>query len=278
MNFGLSVPNFGAPQDLIDMAVAAEDAGWDGFFLWDHVVYRRRADKEMVDPWVVLGAIAAATSRIKLGTLITPVSRRRPWKLARETGTLDVLSDGRFIFGVGLGNPPDADFEHLGEESDNKRRAAMLDEGLDVIAGLWTGAPLNHEGENYKIVDTLMLPPPVQSPRIPVWVAGVWPNKAPFRRAARWDGVVPIKKDNEGFKRMTPDDVVEMKVFMAPLRADGAPYDIVISGWTGADIAGAADKIEPFAEAGATWWLESPSGAPGWQDEVNPRIQAGPPH
>lgn len=277
MKFGLSVPNFGTPWGLISLAREAEASGWDGFFMWDHVVYRKRADKEMVDPWVVLGAIAGSTERIKLGTLITPVSRRRPWKLARETATLDHLSGGRFVLGVGLGNPPDADFGDFGEVSDDRTRAAMLDEGLDVIADLWSGAPVTHHGEHYELVDTRMLPPVLQAPRIPVWVAGVWPNRAPFRRAARWDGVVPTKKSGERFERMTPASVAAMKTYIVERREADAPYDIVISGWTGHELPGAPGKIEPFAAAGATWWLEATPGAPGWEQEVRARIDAGPP-
>jgi len=277
MKLGLSIPNFGTPRSLISLAQAAEASGWDGFFIWDHVVYRKRADKEMVDPWVVLGAIAASTERIKLGTMITPLSRRRPWKLARETVTLDHLSRGRFILGVGLGNPPDADFKDFGEASDDRTRAAMLDEGLDVIARLWSGAPVTHQGEHYQLEDTRMLPPALQTPRIPVWVAGVWPNRAPFRRAARWDGVVPTKKSGETFERMTPEDVAAMKTYIDDHRPTNSPYDIVISGWTGDDLPGAPGTIEPFASVGATWWLEATPGSPGWEHEVRARIGAGPP-
>ena len=277
MKLGLSVPNFGTPGSLISLARAAEASGWDGFFIWDHVVYRKRADKEMVDPWVVLGAIAASTERIKIGTLITPLSRRRPWKLARETATLDHLSRGRLILGVGLGNPPDADFGDFGEASDDRTRADMLDEGLEVIAGLWSGAPVTHHGEHYQLADVRMLPSVRQTPRIPVWVAGVWPNRAPFRRAARWDGVVPTKKSGETFERMTHEDVAVMKAYIDEHRVAGAPYDIVISGWTGNDLAGAAAKIESFASVGANWWLEATPGTPGWEQEVCARIDEGPP-
>ncbi|MBA2313528.1 MAG: LLM class flavin-dependent oxidoreductase [Actinobacteria bacterium] len=277
MKLGLSIPNFGTPRSLISLAQAAEASGWDGLFIWDHVVYRKRADQEMVDPWVVLGAIAASTERIKLGTMITPLSRRRPWKLARETATLDHLSRGRFVLGVGLGNPPDADFGDFGEVSDGRTRAAMLDEGLEVIVGLWSGAPVTHQGEHYQLEDTRMLPPALQTPRIPVWVAGVWPNRAPFRRAARWDGVVPTKKSGETFERMTPEDVAGMKTYIDDHRPANTPYDIVISGWTGDDLPGAPGTIEPFASAGATWWLEATPGSPGWEHEVRARIGAGPP-
>src|SRR5689334_13471095 len=179
------------------MARDAEAAGWDGFFLWDHVILW---PTPTCDPWVALAAVALATERVRIGPLVTPLPRRRITKLARETVTLDHLSNGRLVLGVGIGLGP-WEWEYLGEETDLRTRGAMLDEGLELLTKLWSGEPVMHEGRFYTCrgdkgpndptpIPTPFLPRPVQ-PRIPVWVAGTWPKKPPFRRAARWDGVVP---------------------------------------------------------------------------------------
>jgi len=149
MQYGIYLPNFGdeiSPRALADLACEAEEAGWDGFFLWDHILYSKTQKLRMVDPWIVLAAMAMKTERIRLGTSVTPLPRRRPWKLARETVTLDHLSNGRLILSVGLGEPGDAEFGQFGEETDVKVRATKLDEGLDVLAGLWRGKSFSHQG------------------------------------------------------------------------------------------------------------------------------------
>src|SRR5438067_4066679 len=211
MRYGVSMPNFadyGDVHTLVELAREAEAAGWDGFFLWEHMIFWRDLRVPIVDPWVALAAIAAGTERISLGPMVTPVARRRPWKLARETVSLDHLSRGRLILGVGLGDPADADFGVFGEETDAKVRARKLDEGLNVLAGLWGGEPFSYRGEHYRVEETVFLPRPVQSPRIPVWVGGWWPHKPPLRRAARWDGVFPGKiTPDSRFEAVTPDDL-----------------------------------------------------------------------
>jgi alkanesulfonate monooxygenase SsuD/methylene tetrahydromethanopterin reductase-like flavin-dependent oxidoreductase (luciferase family) len=138
---GIAIPNFGDdPAELIQLGVDAEAAGFDGFFLWDHIVFSNTGDgPPILDPWLLLAVIAARTSRIRLGTMITPVPRRRPWQLARQTATLDVLSEGRVTLGVGIGSPAYGDFGIFGEPAGDRERAERLDEGLDVLAGLWTG-------------------------------------------------------------------------------------------------------------------------------------------
>jgi alkanesulfonate monooxygenase SsuD/methylene tetrahydromethanopterin reductase-like flavin-dependent oxidoreductase (luciferase family) len=149
MQYGIYLPNFGNeifPRLLADMASEAKDAGWDGFFLWDHILYSKTQKLRMVDPWIALAAMAMKTERIRLGTSVTPLPRRRPWKLARETVSLDHLSNGRLILSVGLGEPGDAEFGQFGEETDIKVRAAKLDEGLDVLAGLWRGKSFSYQG------------------------------------------------------------------------------------------------------------------------------------
>src|SRR5579859_790860 len=199
MQFAVYVPNFGPYADarvLAELAYEAEETGWDGFFLWDQVSKTTLTPTfdPMVDPWIALAAIALRTRTIRLGPLVTLLSRRRPWVLARQTVSLDHLSAGRLILGVGSGGGH-YDFEALGEASDAKTLASLLDEGLAVLTGLWSGEPYHFEGTHYHIKEAQFLPRPLQSPRIPIWVAGMWPHKAPFRRAVRFDGVAPIGRD-----------------------------------------------------------------------------------
>ena len=192
---------FADPRFMAELAYEAEQAGWDGVFTWDHVWLGMK--EPFADPWVALSAVAMRTERVRIGAMVTPLARRRPWQVARATVSLDHLSDGRLIFGAGLGSPPDTEFGVFGEETDRKIRARKLDEGLDVLAGLWSGEPFSYEGEEYRIDDVTFLPKPMQQPRIPVWVGGQWPNRAPFRRAARWDGAFPTA--NDGNTPITPD-------------------------------------------------------------------------
>ncbi len=194
------------PRLLMELAARAEVLGWDGLFLWDHIRYRAPT-RAVLDAWVALSAIATVTQRIRIGPMVTPVSRRRPHKLARETVTLDHLSGGRLTLGVGLGSDRSGELEPFGEEADPKARARLLDEGLEKLAGYWAG-----EFE----------PAPVQEPRIPVWVASRWPNRRPLRRAARWDGLFPIELPE-------PDALGELAAEVAELRDDpGAPFDLVV--------------------------------------------------
>jgi len=174
----------GYPQTLARLAREAEAAGWDGFFIWDIFGGDSAAPAPVVDPWIALAAIAATTERIRFGTMVTPLPRRRPWKLAREAVSLDHLSGGRLILGVGIGAMPE-EFARFGDEPDPRKRAEMLDEGLEVLTGLWSGEPFSFHGRYYWVEEATLLPRPVQQPRIPIWVAGIWPHKPPFRRAAR---------------------------------------------------------------------------------------------
>lgn len=186
MKFGIYLPNFGTYGDvraLANLARDAEQSGWDGFYIWDHIAGEHMP---IVDPWVGLAAAALQTERIRIGTTVTPLPRRRPWKLARETVSLDHLSGGRLTLGVGIGLGQ-AEWNDLGEQTDLKQRGAMLDEGLQVLTGLWSGEPFSFSGQYYQVKEAHFLPKPVQQPRIPIWVGGFWPNKAPFRRAA-WAG------------------------------------------------------------------------------------------
>ena len=276
MQYALYLPNFGAQHSaraLADLARQAEESGWDGFFLWDHVINEAEG-VPLVDVWVALTAIAMQTSRLRLGATVTPLPRRRPWKLARETVSLDHLSNGRLTLGVGLGVP--VEFAPFGENSDNKARAAKLDEGLDILAGLWKGEPFEHHGQAYQLERTTFRPPSLQQPRIPVWVGGWWPTKAPFRRAARWDGVIPLKL--AGNHLLTPKDVTEVREFIRAERTSPDPFDIAVINWTDpSDPEKAVRKVARYARAGATWWLESLYMEQNSLEAMRRRIRHGPP-
>lgn len=255
MRYGLYLPNFGAfgdPRTLVSFAVEAEAQGWEGFFIWDHIA---GFDNTMVDPWVALAAAAQATRRILIGTTVTPVPRRRPQKLARETASLDRLSNGRLIFGVGIGDGA-GEYDNLGEEPGLAERGEMLDEALEVITKLWTGERVDHRGKHYRIEGARFRPTPVQTPRIPVWVGGIWPNRKPMRRAARWDGVIPLfdtRDDDERVRLLR-----ECADYVRAHRGDSEPFDVVWTGISpGDDVERATDIVSRYAEAGVTWWLES---------------------
>ena len=281
MRYAINVPNFaeyGDPHTLVELACEAEDAGWDGFFIWDHLhlfVPPRRVP--VTDPWIALAAIATATSRIRLGPMVTPVARRRPWKLARETVALDQLSHGRLILGVGLGEPRDADFAVFGEDPDPRVRAEKLDEGLEILAGLWGEQPFTYQGSHYTVRDALFSPPPAQSPRIPIWVAGTLPHLRPMRRAARWDGVVPLLAGNFGLP--SPDQIRETIAYIRAHRDGDGPFDVVLAegNTPGDDPAAAAAIVAPYAEAGLTWWQEGLHGRRGPLEAMRQRIRQGPP-
>ncbi len=260
MKFGISVPNFGDYFDARQTALLAqeaEQAGWDGFFVWDHLFWSPFPSAPVADPWVLLTVIALNTTRVKLGAMVTPVSRRRPWKLARETVTLDHLSGGRLIFGAGLGYFEKEEFENFGEVSEPRERAELLDETLDILTGLWLGEPFSYTGKHYTVEELQFLPSELQEPRIPIWVAGIWPNRKPFQRAAKWDGVAPISKAD---RPLTPEEVRSIREIVRENRPPSPvmPFDLSVSGWTdGGPKSNAADTVGPLRDAGATWWIES---------------------
>jgi alkanesulfonate monooxygenase SsuD/methylene tetrahydromethanopterin reductase-like flavin-dependent oxidoreductase (luciferase family) len=229
------------------LAVRAEGRGWDGFFVWDHVAYAAPV-RRVADPWITLAAVAAATERLIIGPLVTPIPRRRPHQLARETVTLDRLSGGRLVLGVGLGSARTGEFdpERFGEEGDLRARARLLDDGLERVVSYWSG-----EFE----------PPPLQRPRIPVWVAASSPSRRPLRRAARWDGLFPVDLDG-------PAALSELRAEVEGLRDGDAPFDLIVTNPAGTDPA-------PWIEAGATWCL-SGFGPQPRQAQVEQAIDAGP--
>ncbi len=279
MKYGFVFPS-GDVRDLVELAHDAEEAGWDGVFVPD-CIYIDDPLAPGFDPWIVLAAMAMRTERVRLGTMLTPISRRRPWKLARETATLDRLSNGRLVLPVGLGALDDGGFTKVGEATDRKVRAEMLDEGLEALAGLWSGQPFSFSGKHYQIEEMTFLPTPVQLPRIPVWVVGVWPRMKSMQRVLRWDGLLPNKIDQNGsHTEITPDDIRAMKDCVAEHRMATTPFDIVFEGTTpGDDHEKAASVVRPYVEAGITWWLEAMWSDPrrGEVDFMSSRIKQGPP-
>ena len=268
MRYGFVIPGGDVPE-IVDIAVEIEQAGWDGVFVAE-LVYG-------TDAWVALGAMAARTSRVMLGTLLTPPSRRRPWKLASETATLDRLSKGRAVLSVGLG-AIDTGFGAVGEATDRKVRAQLMDEGLEVMERLWAGKPFKYDGEHYHIDwNNAWSYTPYEEARVPVWVVALWGSPKTVDRAMRWDGILPAKKGVDGsFGAVTPEDVREIAEYAAKNRAREGPFDIVIEGVTPGGPGKAEEKVAPFAEAGATWWVESIWDTPGIKT-VMKRIRQGPP-
>jgi len=282
MHYGLYLPNFGdesTPQALAELAAEAERTGWDGFFLWDHMLYSKTQKVNILDPWITLTAVAMKTTRLRFGTTLTPLCRRRPWYLARELTTLDHLSGGRVILSVGLGDPPEVDYAAFGEDPDLKVRAEKLDEGLDILNGLWSGKPFAYQGRHYQLKKMTFCPTPLQKPRIPIWVGGFWPNKAPFRRAARWDGVVPLKKSGGFF--VTPPVLCEILDLIRQQRqaaklAD-TPFDAVVIGTRPGLGKKPANALADLEQAGATWWLQSLFSGHNSLEKMRKAVLEGPP-
>jgi alkanesulfonate monooxygenase SsuD/methylene tetrahydromethanopterin reductase-like flavin-dependent oxidoreductase (luciferase family) len=249
MRSGLFVPLFDEladPATVARLSAEAEEAGWDGVFVWDHVHWREPV-VDVADPQITLAAVATATERIRLGPMVTPLARRRPVKVARETATLDRLSGGRLTLGVGLGSDQfGSEYSIAGEELDDRRRARMLDEALEILRAAWSGEPVHHRGEHYTVDGMRFLPRPVQRTGVPVWVAGFYGKPRPLRRAARHQGFFPVNLEH-------PDQLAEIVSDLAALRREEGrdttePYDVVAALPPGSD-------PTPYAAAGATWWL-----------------------
>jgi alkanesulfonate monooxygenase SsuD/methylene tetrahydromethanopterin reductase-like flavin-dependent oxidoreductase (luciferase family) len=279
MKYGIDIPNFGHwadPRRVAEFAREIEDAGWDGLSIWDHILLWH--GNEVGDPWIALAAAAAATERISLMMMVTPLPRRRPWKVAREAVSLDQLSDGRFILGVGIGFPPDEEFGTFGEPTDDRLRADMLDESLDIITGLWSGEPFHYEGDHFRLEEVTFTPRPVQHPRIPIWVAGMWPNRRPFRRAARYDGMAPIIIRDGQFEDITPKSLTDMVSYVNEHRTGTDPFDVTVPGTALADPPSAPDRLAGLEAAGMTWWREGWSpGSSVSAEEWHRRALEGPP-
>src|ERR687892_1227313 len=245
MRSGLFVPIFDALADpalVARLSAEAEEAGWHGLFVGDQVRWREPV-LEVADAWITLAAVATATQAIRLGPMVTPLARRRPVKVARETATLDRLSGGPLILGVGLGGDQFAgEVSKTGEQLDDRVRGEMLDEALEILIAAWSGEPVNHRGKHYLVDDVQFLPRPVKRPRVPVWTAAFPGNLKPLRRAARYDGLFPVNLENV-------DQFAQAVASVRDLRGDNpAPFDIAVELPPGTDVA-------PYAEAGATWWM-----------------------
>ncbi|MFF1821699.1 LLM class flavin-dependent oxidoreductase [Kribbella sp. NPDC058245] len=239
MRYSVTVGAVGAgrdPRGLAELARVAEDSGWDGMFLEDYLVYQGDASEPTWDPWVCLAAMAVATSRIRIGTTVTPLPRRSPWTVAAEAVALDHLSGGRFVLGVGIGDPGDP----FMPRQPPRVLAEMLDEGLEVIDRLWSGAPVTFTGKHYQVDGAQLTARPVQEPRIPVWVGGNLLVPAVRRRIVRWDGTCAYKGSTDAPQQLTPDDV--RRLLAERGEVDG--FDVKVSGGDPA----------AFADAGATWW------------------------
>lgn len=266
----------GDASNAADLAAEAESAGWDGFFVWDGIW--------SIDPWVALAAAAMQTQTIRLGTMLTPLPRRKPWDVASQVATLDNLSGGRVILAVGLG-ADDPRWNAFEDIEPRQIRAAKLDEGLDLMTRLWSGEPVSYRGVHYHShpVDTMLPPPPAQRPRVPIWVVGLWPAPRSMRRVARWDGWLPNFQGEPGQPgQTTPEALAAGSAWLSEERAehnlDQRPFDVVTEGVTEPGPAGSA-HVRRLAEAGATWWLEADwSLSPDTLVEAcRRRLRAGPP-
>lgn len=277
MKFGLDIPATGEYADarvLADLAAEAEAAGWDGFFLWDVLLGGGERSLPAIDPWIALTAIALRTQRMRLGLTVLPLARHRPWLVARRLANLDRLSGGRMICAVGLGHA-ERDFAAFGEEASGTVRAEKLDEALAVLAGLWSGEAFSFTGAHYTVDGVTLLPRPAQSPRVPLWVAGGWPRRGPFRRATRWDGALVKSIHDETRRWLTLDDFRECVAYIRERRGSlDDPFDIIASGEMPDDAVEARAKMVALEAAGATWWMEE---GLGWSlEELRQRIRNGP--
>jgi alkanesulfonate monooxygenase SsuD/methylene tetrahydromethanopterin reductase-like flavin-dependent oxidoreductase (luciferase family) len=263
---GIFLPPFDVladPRLVAELAVEAEDAGWDGVFVWDHLLYSEPV-QAISDPWICCAAIAAATSRIQFGPMVTPLTRRRPQVLARQAAALDQLSDGRLVLGFGLGDDGRVgELSRFGEEVEPKTRAARLDEGLELLRGLLSGGEVDHDGVHFAARGVEFRPPATRPGGIPFWIGGRWPNAAPLRRAARYDGAFVISVPE-------PAGLAEVSRAVAEARSDGLDgFDLIVELPVGED-------AEPWAAAGATWVLTRVGPYEMDLDEVRRVIRAGP--
>jgi len=279
MNFGFIIPA-GTSKEIVRLASEAEDAGWDGVFYYDDIYTDGRT--EMSAAWPIMAAIAMTTKRIRFGSLLTAVGRRRPWEVARESVTVDHLSNGRLILPTGLGWVEDGAYTKAGMPSERRVRAEMLDEGLEILDGLWSGKPFRYSGKHNQLKTMTFIPRPVQRPRIPIWVVGAWPRSKSMRRVLKYDGLIPVIKKADGSheEEIPPEKIREMKEFVERNRkvrgSMRREFDIIKDGVTPDNEKKAKEIVTPYAESGATWWTETMWGVKRIS-EVRNRIRAGPP-
>ena len=285
MRHGVVIPNMGVCADaalVARLGREAEEAGWDGVFVWDALdaPVEDPRNRATCDAWVALGLLAHETRSVTIGPMITPLSRRRPWKVARETTTVDQLSRGRLVLPVGLGYLGDGGFSKVGEVTDRRARAQRLDESLAILRGCWSGEAFSFAGEHFNVQESTFLPPSFQRPRVPVWVVALWPRPRSMARALRWDGIIPAVARGDGGHDPRPEEVREIGDHVQE-RIGARPYEHVVEISTkGQSEAQASELAAAYAAAGATWWLE-----PVWElfyehpGEVGPmreRILQGP--
>ncbi|GAA1564744.1 LLM class flavin-dependent oxidoreductase [Kribbella hippodromi] len=265
MKYAVWVPLFDEladPVQVARLAAAAEESGWDGFFVWDQLWWRAPV-REVADPWITMSAIAAATERLRIGPMVTPVARRRPTKLLRETTTLDQLSAGRLILGIGLGSDRFAqEYSKTGEELNDRIRAEQMDETLDILTAGWTGEPVQHHGKHHVVDDVRFLPRPVAG-RVPIWAAAFPGSAKPVRRAARYDGFFPVHLTSA-------EQLADAAEVIRSLRGSLDGYDVAIAPEQGTD-------PRPYAAAGATWWLTDTDPETLRLADARAIITAGPP-
>lgn len=261
MRFAINIPPFADADALVEMAVEAEQAGWDTVMVWDHLQWIASLELDVHDPWALLSAMAVRTEQVRLGTCVTPLSRRRPQVVAKQLVTLDHLSGGRALLGAGLGEPPDSDFADFGDDPDPRVRAERLDEALDIVAGLVSGELVVHGGQHFQVRAHLR-PAAVQRPRPPILVAGIAPHRRPLERALRWDGFLPIGAEGP----LSPAEV------MAYLDGVDRP-----DGWELLVARHPDHPVADYAEVGVTCLVEGTWPMGDWVDEFRSRIAAGPP-
>ncbi|UCG36971.1 MAG: LLM class flavin-dependent oxidoreductase [Candidatus Bathyarchaeota archaeon] len=283
MKFGISVSNLGIYCDfdgLVALAQDAEEAGWEGIFPWDHILHKPRADLRAIDPWIALAAIATNTKKMLLGPMITPLARRRPWKVARESVSLDHLSKGRLTLGVGLGSVVRQDFKRFGEETDSKIRGERLDESLEILQGLWKGEPFGFSGKHYTIEEgTTFLPKPYGGKdRIPVWVGGGrwgWRMK-PFRRAAKFEGAFPDFTDRRG--DILAEYFENVSEYIQKHRGKLENFDFITLGKAPQSKKKVVEYFEPIIRSGKiTWWIERVYSWKGDLEQIREKVKEGPP-
>ena len=273
MKYGF-VLSKGNSSQVLELAMEAEDAGWDGVFTWDAISI---GETPVYDPWVMMGAIATVTERVKIGAMILPLSRRRPWKVVKEAVTIDHLSNGRLVLPVALGVPDDVGYNGVNTDStDRKERAQRLDEALEILEIGQTGEKFSYDGKHFQVKDMTLLPKPVQD-RIPVWCVGGWPHPKSLQRAVDWDGIIPVdlSPGKDPFARVQPDVLREIVSWCHEHRQRPTPFDVVIEGKS--DGPEDIDYVKSVADAGATWFIES-----RWDDSETPeslieRARKGPP-
>lgn len=272
MKFGVVGSN-GSARQMVQLAVAAEQHGWDGFFTWDGLSV---GPMDTFDPWTILGAAAVSTERITLGAMIFPLARRQPWKVVRETITVDHLSDGRLVLPVGLGAVDDAGFSRVsGVPLTRLERAHALDEVLYVLDLAWQGEPFTHEGEFFTGRDLVFRPRPVHQ-RVPVWAVGLNGAERSMARAARHDGVLVTPAD--GPRPLVPSDIAAAVEWITAHRTAGGPFDVVAEGVLPDERVAAAEHAQSLAAAGATWWIESRwEGDAASFESVLALVEQGPP-